>query len=363
MQTLTDAIIKTRPAHVMVLDDEPECFTTTNAPAVNAKTSPADGTKETIFEAFRRSLVTSEGLRAQVLPKRKKLLGDFLCEGDLGFVYAARGVGKTWLGQGMAQAIASGTAFGPWGAGEGPSPVLYIDCEMPAELSQDRDKGLADVVTNGEPADLMYLHHDLLFERTGKTMNFASPEMQQAITRLCIEQDRKVVILDNLSTGIRGVRENEGFDWEGIQSWLLDLRHLGIAVVILAHAGRNGEMRGASKREDPASWIIKLTDAKDAADRGACFVSHFSKPSRNAPHGVADVEWSFETKGDGTLIVTHKKAEASDRFRSLIEGGVNTCSDLADLLEVTPGTISKWAAKAEKEGWLERNGRMYKIKS
>jgi hypothetical protein len=33
MQTLTDAIIKTRPAHVMVLDDEPECFTTTNASA------------------------------------------------------------------------------------------------------------------------------------------------------------------------------------------------------------------------------------------------------------------------------------------------------------------------------------------
>ena len=154
MHALADAIAKTAKTRpVMVLDDEPECFTT-DAPANGV---PADGAKESIFDAFARSLVTSEGLRAEVLPKRKKLLGDFLCEADLGFVYAARGVGKTWLGQGMAQAIASGTAFGPWCAGEGPSPVLYIDCEMPAELSQDRDKGLADVVTNGEPADLMYL--------------------------------------------------------------------------------------------------------------------------------------------------------------------------------------------------------------
>ncbi len=37
--------------------------------------------------------------------------------------------------------------------------------------------------------------------------------------------------------------------------WLLDLRRRKIAVVIVHHAGRSGEMRGTSKREDNVFWI------------------------------------------------------------------------------------------------------------
>ena len=358
MPALTDAVTRTRP--VTVLDDEPESFTI-STPAMTAK--PAEP-KEPIFNAFARSLVTSDELRTLELPKRKNLLGGFFCEDDFGFVYAARGVGKTWLGQAIAHAVASQSPLGPWQAGDDPTPVLYIDCEMPADLSRDRDRAVADaVVPKGKGGDLMYLHHDLLFERTGKTMNFGDVECQQALTRVLIDNGRKLMILDNLSTGIRGVRENEGFDWENIQNWLLDLRHRHIAVLMLAHAGRNGEMRGTSKREDPASWIIKLTDAKESAGSGASFVSHFAKPSRNAPHGVPDVQWTFTTRPDDSLVISHKKAESVDRFRSLIEEGVTSCGDLSELLGVTAGAVSKRAAKGERDGWLVKNGRTYKVKA
>jgi hypothetical protein len=43
-------------------------------------------------------------------------LGDFFCEGDLGFIYAFRGVGKTWLVLGMARALAENGSIGPWQA-------------------------------------------------------------------------------------------------------------------------------------------------------------------------------------------------------------------------------------------------------
>jgi hypothetical protein len=67
-------------------------------------------------------------------------------------------------------------------------------------------------------------------------------------------------------------------------------------VIVVHHAGRNGEMRGTSRREDAAFWVIKLEDrlgshAGQGAGRGAHFVSLFTKPSRNGD-GRA-YEWEF----------------------------------------------------------------------
>src|SRR5450432_4281759 len=92
-------------------------------------------------EALSRAVVSSSELRLLTLEPRRKLLGDFFCEGDLGFVYAFRGVGKTWLALGMARALAEGGTVGPWQAHQA-TGVLYIDGEMPADLMRARDQGL-----------------------------------------------------------------------------------------------------------------------------------------------------------------------------------------------------------------------------
>jgi RecA-family ATPase len=75
------------------------------------------------------------------LKPRKKLLGDWFCEGDLGFIFAFRGVGKTWLAMAIAHALSKGGKLGDWQAPE-PVKVLYVDGEMPADLMRDRSKGL-----------------------------------------------------------------------------------------------------------------------------------------------------------------------------------------------------------------------------
>lgn len=72
---------------------------------------------------------------------RKPLLGQWFCEGDLGLIYAFRGVGKTWLALLIAKALAQGGSVGEWRTRERVK-VLYIDGEMPADLMRDRDKGL-----------------------------------------------------------------------------------------------------------------------------------------------------------------------------------------------------------------------------
>src|SRR6266566_3874654 len=116
------------------------------------------------------------------------------------------------------------------------------------------------------------------------------------------------------STLASGMRENEADSWELVNNWLLDLRRRKIAVVIVHHAGRSGEMRGTSKREDNVFWIIALDDAKKDADdkRGARFVSHFHKPSRNSQEDIPAVEWHFVTESSGEVTISHKQAHTLD---------------------------------------------------
>ena len=75
------------------------------------------------------------------------MIGDWLKEGDLGFIFAVRGVGKTWFGMDLARALADGKNFGPWPA-HGVRNVAYFDGEMPPGDIKQRDTGLGDPKTN-----------------------------------------------------------------------------------------------------------------------------------------------------------------------------------------------------------------------
>jgi len=301
-------------------------------------------------DALSESIVTSLELSNLALTPRKKLLGDWLCEGDCGFVYAPRGVGKTWFALAIAQALSTAGKLGEWKALERVR-VLYVDGEMPPDLMRDRANGLERGNDN-----LEFLNHLILFERAGRVLNIANREVQQALTAHCIKNAVKVLILDNLSTLASGMKENEADSWEQLNPWLLDLRRRRIAVVIVHHAGRSGQMRGTSKREDNVFWIIALDDMKKNADdkRGARFISHFTKPSRNTQHEVPAFEWHFVTELNGQVSIAHKQAQTLDVFRSVIESGVTKCDEVADAMKLPKYEVSRMAKKAEKEGWLIR---------
>lgn len=210
---------------------------------------------------------------------------------------------------------------------------------------------------------LEFLNHEILFDRTGKVLNITKPEVQQAITQRCINKGVKVLILDNLSTLASGMRENEADSWELVNPWLLDLRRRKIAVIIVHHAGRSGEMRGTSKREDNVFWIIALDDMKKNADdkRGARFVSRFTKLSRNTQEELPAYAWHFVTEPGGEVSISHKVAQSLDVFRQIIEEGVTDCGQIADEMHVSPATVSRFAAKAIKAGWLRKKGRNYEL--
>lgn len=304
------------------------------------------------------SAATFTGAELQTLERapRELILEPWFRAADLGYVFAPRGLGKTWLAMLFAQAIADGTKAGPWGAPK-PRRTLYVDGEMALDLTQQRYRALCP----NPSGNLLFLHHEVMFERTGQVLNLTAPLVQESLLQYAVANKIEVIFLDNLSCLFSGVKENDADAWELILPWLLQLRRRGIAVVFVAHAGRNGLMRGTSRREDAAAWIISLSEPPEttATGTGAHFVARFTKcrncPSEDAP----TMEWHFKREGADGVSVHCKVADQLMIFRGWIEDGLDNCGDIAAEMGVSKGTISKLAKRAVKAGWLAINRRRY----
>ena len=235
----------------------------------DGESAPVD-LKTEWLESLAKATCSSSGLAQLTVPAREPILGEWFKEGDLGFIYGARGLGKTWLALHIARQCTEGGSVGDWKVHH-PIRVLYVDGEMPLDGIRGRDAALTTAPTDG----MFYLQHEALFHLTGKVLNLTNPSVQAALLEQCQREQIKLLILDNLSCLFSGIKENDADAWEQVLPWLLDLRRNRIGVVFIAHAGRNGFMRGTSRREDAAFWIIQLAEAKDAGEiqNGAKFVA------------------------------------------------------------------------------------------
>lgn len=315
-----------------------------------------DATNEdSLLEAFSEAIVETRQLVSMEIPPKQGVLGEFFCEGDLGIIYAPRGLGKTWLTSVMANAIATGCSCGEWSAGKRARKVLVVDGEMALAQTQERAVSL-----RMDSENLFWLHHERLFQMTEKCVNIADASHQEALTRLIVESGVEVVFLDNLSTLALGVAENQSDDWEKVGPWLLRLRRHNVSVVVIAHAGKNGNLRGTSRREDALNWILKLeaSDEDGGAAAGARFKSHLEKNRNSTPDLCPQLEWTFQ-RGDPVTFQCNRCGSRIDRLVELVNQGIDRNKDIAELLGVTPGAVSKMATAARNGGQIKTLGRRY----
>lgn len=316
---------------------------------------PATSPEKPCADIFDRAVMTVDDLRTRAIPARKVLLSPFLREGNLGFIYGTRGHGKTWLSMFIATALASGRAVGAWKA-DVPVTTLIVDGEVDLDESQDRARLLEASGNN-----LLLLHHQEMFDQSeGKlALDLALPDQQLEITRLCERKGVRVLILDNLSSLLRGIAENDGDDWEPIAHWLLDLRRRGIAVIIVHHAGRNGQMRGHSRREDPAHWIIKVEKTESSGPDVTAFITTFEKYRKTASE-AQPLRWEIKRLSADEIAIGCKEASGVEMFIQHVLEGAERNADIAELMGKPKGTISKMAAKAAAEGRIRIVGGRYK---
>ncbi len=304
------------------------------------------------------SLLTDEALNALDIPQRPSLMGDWFKAGDYGVVFGRRGLGKSWLAMGLARALAEGRPFGPWDCPKA-RRVLYVDGEMSLDDYRERVRALSERSSEG---NFKTLSHQEVFNRAQKALCLSDMGQQDELTRLCEKQGVDVLFLDNGACLFSGVAENDADDFrDKIEGWLLNLRRRGVAVVLVLHAGRNNAIRGTSKREDAAFWILRLDEANEGErDNGARFLTRFVK-NRNAPKDPSPLDWSFAPDGDGKTLITYRDADSMAMLRYWIENGLTSCEDIAREMGVSKGTISKMATKAIKTGWLQKTGRGYAL--
>lgn len=277
---------------------------------------------------------------------REVILEPWLHTQDLCMVFAARGIGKTHFAMSIAYAVATGGQFAKWRAPK-PRKVLYLDGELPGGVLQKR---LLMHCPDVEPQSgyLNIFTPDLLPD--GRPLpDLSTFDGQEAIEPMI--QDAEVVIVDNLSAWARSGRENEGESWQPMADWILSLRRRGIAVILIHHAGKGGQQRGTSKREDLLDAVIGLSRPTDYdPSQGAVFVAEFTK-ARNLTG--ADAE-SLELKlgGDEDRAVwSWRTVESStyDRIVALTKEGLKP-GDICAELDINKSTVSRHLRKARELG-------------
>ena len=278
------------------------------------------------------------------IPDRGYLLSPILPVQGVGILYAPRGIGKTFAALSVAVAVAAGGAVFNWRAPEA-KKVLYVDGEMPAFSMQNRLRALTKGMT--------------VPPETVQNLNIITPDVQPCQMpdlstvggQAMLEPSLKnvdLVVLDNIATLCRTGKENESHYWQIMQSWLLDLRRRGITVLLIHHAGKSGDQRGTSAREDIMDTVISLRRPKEYnMAEGARFEVHLTK-ARNVAGEEAK---PFEAGLVATETALHweikelEDVELEELKRLLDEG--YSIRDCAEEMGKSKGAIQRLKKKLE----------------
>jgi putative DNA primase/helicase len=211
------------------------------------------------------------------LKEKPLILNPWLREGDIALIAADRGVGKTWLGLSIAMAVTHGLKIGKWET-ENHVGCVYIDGEMAGYQLQAR---FIELLKSGlsEKAPFELFSADLMRRKSQPAPNLGDRKWREGFQDYLRKHEKfKVVILDNLVSLTPGIDENPRMEWDPLNQWLLSLRSLGVAVIMIHHTGKSGDQRGTSAREDNIDISIVLTHPRGyQAEDGARFNVNFTK--------------------------------------------------------------------------------------
>lgn len=299
-------------------------------------------------EELQIKAVSLSELLGMELPARENLLSPWLPRSGLCMVYAKRGVGKTFFSLEITMALAYGANFLSFTATK-PVKVLYVDGEMPANTMQSR---LAEIErrtpANEQMIEPIFITPDL----QGDFMpDLSTLEGQEAIRAHTDEAD--LIVVDNISTLAGSNKENEAESWIPIQKWALLLRKQGKSVLFIHHAGKNGNQRGTSKREDILDTVIALRHPSDyEPSDGACFELHFEKARGMVGDCVNPIRCWLTDEG-----WKYESLEQSNYQRVIMLANDGLLQkDIAMELDISKGQVSKLIKKAKELGAIKKDG-------
>lgn len=286
------------------------------------------------------------------LPKREWLIEGLLYRGQLAMVFAKPGVGKTWLALAMAVVCSrGGNLFGPYKV-DNPCGVIYLDAEMPAVEMQER---LRSMWIKPGPAPFKLISSELLSQDQQPTPLLTSKEWRGALTSYCTAHpEYRLLVLDNISSLTPGQDESDKLDWDDINQWLMGLRRTGLTVLIVHHAGKNGDQRGTSAREDQLDLVLKVSQVEER--KRTTFKVGFQKGRSLRGDERKPFVIEIVTNERGEAVLSYRLAN-QDRVALIawhISQGLKQ-SQIANQLGIGQGTVSKSIRKAKEQGILSKD--------
>lgn len=298
------------------------------------------------------------------LPPRPWMVEGCIPHPSIGMLYAWRGSGKTLVAMDLALNVARGA---PWLGYkvEEPKAVLYIDGEMPAPDLKARMVAQSGAI--GPPANLFILaSEDLAVEH--RNINLANEDDRMEVARLIVEIEREyslkigLVILDNWTTLVRGLDENDNSQLDALKEWFVLLRHGEKSLLIVHHAGKAGGQRGGSAREDVLDYSIKLT-GNDGPEH---FQWDKTRTGRPDPDAFSMKLLLHDTAArDGGKYISLVRTKVSSKgpepkhddaiLDFLKEKGASTHSDICEALELDKKTVTRALnrlCKLQRVSWL-----------
>lgn len=284
---------------------------------------------------------SAEEFVARKIPPRDYMLDPILNSQGLLMLVAYRGIGKTFVALACGGAVGSAGTFLKWRAPK-PRHVLYIDGEMPAPDLQERLRSLP-YTCEGRLRVLSMDDQEL-----GATLNLSRSDDQARVEEVL--RDAELLILDNRSTLVNSGRENDAESWIVMQDWLLRLRRQGRSVILVEHAGRSGDPRGTSKREDVLDTIINLRRPDDyLSDQGARFEVHLTKARGISGDGAKPFEARLEIRDGAALWTLRELSDVeADRVKELTGDGLSV-RDIAEETGLSKSRVSRIQAKLRAE--------------
>lgn len=294
-------------------------------------------------------IVSVQDFLGKEFPPRENVLTPWLPSQGLVMCYSPRGVGKTHVALGIGYAVASGGTFLKWSAPKARG-VLLLDGEMPAVALQERLARIANSAEKEPAAPFQILTPDL--QKGG--MPDLSDLSWQAELDARISDEIGLIIADNLSTLARSGKENESESWSPVQAWALRHRAAGRSILFMHHAGKGGQQRGTSRREDVLDTVITLRHPVDYnPEQGAVFEIRFEKARGIHGQDVESFEARLTTTADGRDEWVMRSVDDTMRHRvvTMLKDGMSQ-ADIARELNLNRSTVSRHAKHARECGEL-----------
>lgn len=320
-----------------------------------------------LLSMLEASIVPLSKFLKEKIPEPKVYLSDWLVESSVNLIYAGDGVGKSWLSIIIAALLTSRLELkdlppiGPWKI-ENKTGVLLVDGEMPESLLQGRLDAVTKYLGEGsgsKPFPLRILSDNRLNRQFDAGISISTAEGRDAIFNYLMKRRNiKVLVLDNISALTSALDENRNTAWDSLKGWVKSLKHKGIAVILIHHAGKKGDYRGSSTLADQIDTRIKLKPVSQKATE-AYFNVMFEKARRAIP-GSGQSWYPFNLRivsmgSKGVTWTMEKKEEKPDNIAIvalLLDGKLNQ-TQIADIFEVSKQIIGNRKKEAVKKGLMD----------